>query len=209
MKYMHFLLCGITVAATIGFRVYYQASAYSDGLDNAPWAPELLTLLIVALVGITSLVVLVLWVGYLLIVREGSGGKIACQAIVMTAIIVGVGYVSFSSMQRPTHYFLMGFRDFLDSHANLPEIRRWFHSGDFEQGDIPHAKWPTEIAELSPSRVFVRVEGVTVVLSWSGGYFDWGVVLRGGDAERFGYPPRDWSTYQLVDERTYVFTSSR
>jgi len=124
---------------------------------------------------------------------------------VMTAIIVGVGYLSFSSMQRPAHYFLVGFREFLDSHADLPEIRRWFHSRHFESDDIPPAEWPREIAELSPSHVFVWAEGDTLVLFWAGAYFNWGVVLQ-DDAESPAYSA---DLVQQIDERTYVFALNR
>jgi len=74
--------------------------------------------------------------------------------------------------------FMMGFRERMQSQANIAGIRKWIGKGfSSKEGEIVPSTWPASVKKLSPKFVTIKLEGKAVKLWWGGGFGHWGLVV--------------------------------
>lgn len=180
------IFCITVILAIISFRLLYQFGPYFAGrrghdefsrMFGNTWV---VTLGLIAGIGILAVIALCL-VWLVQFFTNQIPRQKGFKELIATISLVAATFIFCLGTLRPAnHYFLVGFKIFINNKANFPAIQDWSRSLMPPLGPISKNLWPQNIIELAPEFVILNVNDGNryVSLTWGGGGFHWGLIVR-------------------------------
>ncbi len=208
------LLCGITIAGIAIARSIHQLVPYMAGRrghDQANQQNEFSWIILLGfciVISIFSAIALCTVLVRRILIDYSPGRKAYMEAIVFFVLIATTLFLCISSVQNSSHYFLNGFKTFIEDQSTLPEILHWSRGLSCSDGMISQKYWPKVVMEIFPS--FVSVEtfngNCEVSLIWGGGFMHWGLTLHN---KHLLIHSSSIKRIQIIDDCSYVWVDSR
>lgn len=209
-----FLWCGLTLVTAAAGRVLYPMGPYLAGRQgyDTDWQQYETTWMVLVGICLGISVFSALVLGFILIRRialeQVKRKTVLWEALLFTALIATTWSACLGSRQPAYQYFLDGFSAFAGGQESLPEIQRWSRDLKLPDGFVSEKEWPRSVEALEPASVSVETNGGNreISLTWGGGFFHWGLTLRGNPN---GLPQRTGQEIRMIDASTYVWADSR
>lgn len=148
-----------------------------------------------------------------------KGKLVSIAEIVVPVVFVVLFMVPFfvpaeSKLRFANRAFTYGFRDRVESKADIPAIRAWLKTLNpedyFEHGDrVPRDEWPESLKVLNPGIVHVLADkngNFQTRFMWGGAIFHWGLTIG---VEEFRVPTSElndrYEAWLLVQPGVYVY----
>ncbi len=209
-----FLILPITLTFLIptGVLLYlYGKLSWHSGLLIMGYYPASLFMIVCFFLGIVRLL------------KEWRRSNWKGRLVNMAELGVPIAYVvlftisPYVPIESPFWYgatpFTHGFRDRIQSKADIPAIRSWLRTLNKKDYDIQDRlsrdKWPESLRKLKPPSVFLspdKNENLFVRIAWGRGFFHWGLTI-GMEymALPSSYLDEKYESWLLVEPGVYVY----